>query len=131
MIRKQKTELHYNLFHPKNTLKTIFENAKASFILSHGEDINMKAICRIISESEKVYRALPLNERKILKFDMINLRKYKDIDYLRKGLMLNKMMKKFKSDDSFISYDKKAKIIDYDESEISQLNDTIRMDDKK
>jgi hypothetical protein len=105
MARKEKTELHFNLFHPKNTLVTVFKMAKGSFVLSHGENINMKPIVRVINESEKIFNALPSQQKKIIRDDMINLRKYKDVFYLRKGLMLDKVMSKFKPDSEFTVLD--------------------------
>jgi hypothetical protein len=88
--RKEKTDLHYNLFHPKNTLKTILDMAKASFILSKGENINMKPINKVISESVKVFDALPDVEKKLIKDDMQHIKELSNIEHLKIILGIDK-----------------------------------------
>lgn len=92
-MRNKKTELHYDLFHPSNTLQTIIKMSKGSFILHRGEDINMKPIIAVIKEANKVYSALPKEERKLISADMKKLNELKDPNILRKILGIAKYVK--------------------------------------
>lgn len=99
MIRKKKTELHYNLYHVSNTLETIFKIAKKSFIVSRGKNINMKSVNRVILESKKVYDAMPKQDKKIIADDMKYLLELKDIENLKRVLFINKLIEMVENKD--------------------------------
>ena len=104
MARKEKTEKHFNLYHVKNTLKTIIETTKASFIASQGKNINMKSVIAIVLEAEKVYRKFPKKDRLILQQDMINLKTLKDKENLIRILGLSNFIKENEKN-KFMTFD--------------------------
>lgn len=108
MARKEKTEKHFNLFHPKNTLETIIKSAKASFILSLGKSIDMLPIRSIIKEANKVYSLLPKEDKKILKNQMLMINDLDDEERIKTLLGIDnyfKIRKESKGDLEKISFD--------------------------
>ena len=92
MARKDKTELHYNLFHVKNTIRTVLDLARVSFLVSVGKDIDMKPINAVIHEAQFVYKKMPKKDRALLKNQMGQLEKFRDIGIIRKVLSIDKYM---------------------------------------
>lgn len=92
LARKKKTELHFNLFHMANTLDTIVRMSKNSFIGGRGKKFNMEPIILVINEANKIYRKMPLRDRKALEWDMQNLNELKDVENLKEMLGFRKIL---------------------------------------